>query len=169
MRCHDSHCRGYPDNSCIAGSCTETQKKRSLEKGIKEETIEKSLFLVDFSAVLVYNKVIRQEERRTLNGRTNTVKRRNQGPAFHGRAAEGTDRSLKKENEWYIEQLKLRAKEKFGASSEKATPGQMTFPDLFNEAETLREMVTPSLRKNLSFRNTAEKRNAAEAGSAVCR
>ena len=50
---------------------------------------------------------------------------------------------LKKENEWYIEQLKLRAKEKFGASSEKATPGQMTFPDLFNEAETLREMVTP--------------------------
>ncbi len=28
--------------------------------------------------------------------------------------------SLKKQNEWYIEQLKLRQKEKFGVSSEKA-------------------------------------------------
>ena len=34
--------------------------------------------------------------------------------------------SLKKQNEWYIEQLKLRQKEKFGVSSEKADENQMT-------------------------------------------
>ncbi|MCR5608638.1 MAG: hypothetical protein K6G26_06205 [Lachnospiraceae bacterium] len=76
---------------------------------------------------------------------------------------------LKKENEWYIEQLKLRAKEKFGASSEKATPGQMTFADLFNEAETLREMVTSEPPEELIIPEHRRKRNAAEAGSAVCR
>ena len=29
-------------------------------------------------------------------------------------------------NDWYIEQLKLKAKEKFGASSEKADPNQLS-------------------------------------------
>lgn len=47
--------------------------------------------------------------------------------------------SLEKLNDWYIEQLKLRQKEKFGVSSEKAGDGQMTLFDLFNEAEELRE------------------------------
>lgn len=50
--------------------------------------------------------------------------------------------SLKKQNEWYIEQLKLRQKEKFGVSSEKADENQMTLFDFFNEAEILREPIT---------------------------
>lgn len=53
--------------------------------------------------------------------------------------------SLEKLNHWYIEQLKLRQKEKFGASSEKSEDGQITLFDLFNEAEELREgiMIEP--------------------------
>lgn len=47
--------------------------------------------------------------------------------------------SLEKLNNWYIEQLKLRQKEKFGKSSEKAGEGQITLFDLFNEAETIKE------------------------------
>ena len=34
--------------------------------------------------------------------------------------------SLEKLNDWYIEQLKLKLKEKFGASSEKADPNQLS-------------------------------------------
>ena len=49
--------------------------------------------------------------------------------------------SLKKKNEWYIEQLKLRQKQKFGVSSEKADENQMTIFDFFNEAEILREPI----------------------------
>lgn len=49
--------------------------------------------------------------------------------------------SLKKQNEWYIEQLKLRQKQKFGVSSEKADENQMTIFDFFNEAEILREPI----------------------------
>ena len=49
--------------------------------------------------------------------------------------------SLKKQNEWYIEQLKLRQKEKFGVSSEKADENQMTLFDFFNEAEILRQPI----------------------------
>lgn len=49
--------------------------------------------------------------------------------------------SLEKLNSWYIEQLKLRQKEKFGASSEKCDDNQLTLFDLFNEAETLREPI----------------------------
>lgn len=45
-------------------------------------------------------------------------------------------------NDWYIEQLKLKAKEKFGASSEKADPNQLSLFDLFNEAETLMQPIT---------------------------
>lgn len=55
--------------------------------------------------------------------------------------------SLEKLNHWYIEQLKLRQREKFGASSEKASDAQITiadvFSDLFNEAEALRQPLTP--------------------------
>ncbi|MEE0858331.1 MAG: hypothetical protein U0M12_02550, partial [Acutalibacteraceae bacterium] len=50
--------------------------------------------------------------------------------------------SLEKVNNWYIEQLKLKAKEKFGASSEKVNPDQLSLFDLFNEAETLQEPLT---------------------------
>lgn len=49
--------------------------------------------------------------------------------------------SLEKLNNWYIEQLKLKAKEKFGASSEKADPNQISLFDLFNEAETLMQPI----------------------------
>lgn len=50
--------------------------------------------------------------------------------------------SLEKMNSWYIEQLKLKAKEKFGASSEKVDSDQLSLFDLFNEAETLQEPIT---------------------------
>ncbi|MFV0343165.1 MAG: IS66 family transposase, partial [Anaerocolumna sp.] len=50
--------------------------------------------------------------------------------------------SLEKLNSWYIEQLKLRQKEKFGKSSEKCDENQLTLFDLFNEAETLREPLS---------------------------
>lgn len=53
--------------------------------------------------------------------------------------------SLKKQNEWYIEQLKLRQKEKFGVSSEKADENQMILFDFFNETEILREPITTEL------------------------
>lgn len=51
------------------------------------------------------------------------------------------NQSLEKLNSWYVEQLKLRQKEKFGASSEKCDENQLTLFDLFNEAETLREPI----------------------------
>ena len=50
--------------------------------------------------------------------------------------------SLEKMNNWYIEKLKLKAKEKFGASSEKVNSDQLSLFDLFNEAETLQEPIT---------------------------
>lgn len=50
--------------------------------------------------------------------------------------------SLEKLNSWYIEQLKLKAREKFGASSKKADANQISLFDLFNEAETLQEPIT---------------------------
>ena len=40
-----------------------------------------------------------------------------------------------------MEQLKLKAKEKFGKSSEKAIDGQLSLFDVFNEAETFREPI----------------------------
>lgn len=51
------------------------------------------------------------------------------------------NQSLEKLNSWYIEQLKLRQKEKFGVSSEKCDENQLSLFDLFNEAETLREFI----------------------------
>lgn len=50
--------------------------------------------------------------------------------------------SLQKLNSWYIEQLKLKVREKFGASSEKADSNQISLFDLFNEAETLQQPLT---------------------------
>ena len=50
-------------------------------------------------------------------------------------------KSLEKLNSWYVEQLKLRQKEKFGKSSEKADANQLSLFDLFNEAETLKEPI----------------------------
>lgn len=50
--------------------------------------------------------------------------------------------SLEKMNSWYIEQLKLKAREKFGASSEKVDSNQISLFDLFNEAETLGQPIT---------------------------
>ena len=53
--------------------------------------------------------------------------------------------SLEELNAWYTEQLKLRQQKKFGASSEKADPDQISiadaFSDLFNEAEVLKEPI----------------------------
>lgn len=49
--------------------------------------------------------------------------------------------SLKELNDWYIEQFKLRQKEKFGRSSEKGTDDQFSFFDLFNESETLKTPI----------------------------
>ncbi len=48
---------------------------------------------------------------------------------------------LSRLNDWYVEQLKLRQKEKFGKSSEKVDEDQLSFFDLFNEAETLKEPI----------------------------
>ena len=36
-------------------------------------------------------------------------------------------KSLEKVNDWYIEQLKLKAKEKFGVSSQKVSSDQLSF------------------------------------------
>ena len=49
--------------------------------------------------------------------------------------------SLRKLNDWYIEQLKLKIKEKFGKSSEKLDTNQLSLFDLFNEAETIKEPI----------------------------
>jgi len=49
--------------------------------------------------------------------------------------------SLRKLNDWYLEQFKLKQKEKFGKSSEKADPNQLDFLDIFNEAEIIKEPI----------------------------
>lgn len=54
---------------------------------------------------------------------------------------EAENSSLKKLNDWYIEQFKLRQKEKFGRSSEKDNDDQLSFFDIFNESETLKEPI----------------------------
>lgn len=74
-------------------------------------------------------------------------------------------------NSYYMEQLKLRAKEKYGKSSEKAESGEISFDeigsDFFNEPETLREpimnepkeeilevkKVKPKRKKNSKYKN----------------
>ena len=49
--------------------------------------------------------------------------------------------TLRKLNDWYLEQFKLKQKEKFGKSSEKADPNQLDFLDIFNEAEIIKEPI----------------------------
>ena len=49
--------------------------------------------------------------------------------------------SLTKQNEWYIEQLKLRQKQKFGVSSGLSDENQITIFDFFDEAESLNGSV----------------------------
>ena len=71
--------------------------------------------------------------------------------------------SLEKLNDWYIEQLKLRHKVKFGVSSEKADEIQMTLFDLFNEAETLREPI--SIEPDESILVPSHKRKKSKRGS----
>lgn len=71
--------------------------------------------------------------------------------------------SLKKLNEWYIEQLKLRQKEKFGVSSEKTDENQMTLFDLFNEAEILRQPIAPEPDEEIlvsAYKKSKAKRNS---------
>ena len=68
-----------------------------------------------------------QEENRILNSKITDL--------------EAENSSLKKLNDWYIEQFKLRQKEKFGRSSEKDNDDQLSFFDIFNESETLKEPI----------------------------
>ena len=68
-------------------------------------------------------------------------------------------------NNWYIEQLKLKAKGKFGVSSEKVDSDQLSLFDLFNKAETLQELITiePELEtvvKAHSRKKSSEKVNS---------
>lgn len=71
--------------------------------------------------------------------------------------------SLTKLNDWYIEQLKLKAKEKFGASSEKTDVNQLSLFDLFNEAETLMEPMAVEPAEEMII--PAHKRKKAKRGS----
>lgn len=71
--------------------------------------------------------------------------------------------SLKKLNEWYIEQLKLRQKEKFGVSSEKTDENQITLFDLFNEAEILRQPIATEPDETILV--AAHKKNKRKRGS----
>lgn len=71
--------------------------------------------------------------------------------------------SLKKLNEWYIEQLKLRQKEKFGVSSEKSDENQITLFDLFNEAEILRQPIATEPDETILV--AAHKKNKRKRGS----
>ena len=71
--------------------------------------------------------------------------------------------SLTKLNDWYIEQLKLKAKEKFGASSEKTDVNQLSLFDLFNEAETLMEPIAVEPAEEMII--PAHKRKKAKRGS----
>lgn len=75
---------------------------------------------------------------------------------------------LKRLNDWYIEQLKLRQKEKFGKSSEKAADdNQLSLFDLFNEAETLREPIVTEPGEETVIK--AHKRKKRGRGESVAR
>ena len=73
--------------------------------------------------------------------------------------------SLQKLNDWYIEQLKLKNKEKFGSSSEKADQNQLSLFDLFNEAETLKEPIMPEPTEETIIK--AHKRKKSKRGSSL--
>ena len=67
--------------------------------------------------------------------------------------------SLTKLNDWYIEQLKLKNKEKFGTSSEKADDNQISLFDLFNEAETLMEPISTEPDEEIIIPSHKRKKN----------
>jgi transposase len=71
---------------------------------------------------------------------------------------------LSRLNDWYIEQLKLRQKEKFGKSSEKVDEAQLSLFDLFNEAETLKEPIAiePTVEEVFVKSHTKKKRKRGE-------
>ena len=73
--------------------------------------------------------------------------------------------SLQKLNDWYIEQLKLKNKEKFGSLSEKADQNQLSLFDLFNEAETLKEPIMPEPTEETIIK--AHKRKKSKRGSSL--
>lgn len=66
--------------------------------------------------------------------------------------------SLEKLNDWYIEQFKLLQKKKFGRSSEKDSDDQLSFFDLFNESETLREPIVIEPKEDEIFVSSYKKR-----------
>ena len=69
---------------------------------------------------------------------------------------------LKALNKWYEDQLKLKAKEKFGTSSEKSDSNQLSLFDfgLFNEAETLRTMSMDEPAEDVVIKEHKRKRKA---------
>ena len=71
---------------------------------------------------------------------------------------EAENSSLKKLNDWYIEQFKLRQKEKFGRSSEKNSDDQLSFFDIFNESETLREPIVIEPKEDEIFVSSHKKK-----------
>ena len=75
--------------------------------------------------------------------------------------------SLEKQNQWYIEQFKLRQHQKFGTSSERADKDQISiadvFSDVFNEAEVLKEPIT--VEPNAEVVIPTHKRKKAKRGS----
>ena len=66
--------------------------------------------------------------------------------------------SLEKLNDWYIEQFKLLQKKKFGRSSEKDSDDQLSFFDLFNESETLKEPIVIEPKEDEIFVSSYKKR-----------
>lgn len=74
------------------------------------------------------------------------------------------NQSLEQLNSWYIEQLKLRQKEKFGKSSEQCDDNQLSLFDLFNEAETLKEPIVVEPTEETII--PAHKRKKAKRGAA---
>lgn len=65
---------------------------------------------------------------------------------------------LEKLNNWYVEQLKLRQKEKFGKSSEKTDDNQISLFDLFNEAETLQQPFVQEPREEILVKEHKKKK-----------
>lgn len=74
------------------------------------------------------------------------------------------NQKLQQKMDWYIEQLKLRQKEKFGKSSEQLDDSQMTFFDLFNEPETLQEPIMEEPKEEIivaAYKKVKKKRGEA--------
>lgn len=113
--------------------------------------MEKVLILLEKSHFLWYNKYIKKVYSRgdfrvktieELIAEVEALKSKIEEQDKELKEKDEKIQSLEKVNNWYIEQLKLKAKEKFGASSEKVNSDQLSLFDLFNEAETLQEPIT---------------------------